>query len=100
MNKLKVGLLGKRGLVGQAYEKLLKDHPYFELTFAPLREELENTKRAKDCALVFSGADFISISYGHCDLFTRRQFCNGGNNSFKPISRALEVGAWVYSYSR
>ncbi|MDJ0651699.1 MAG: aspartate-semialdehyde dehydrogenase [Simkaniaceae bacterium] len=54
MSKLKVGLLGKRGLVGQTYEKLLKDHPYFELIFAPLRKELGTLEKGKVCDLIFS----------------------------------------------
>ncbi|MEM8727647.1 MAG: aspartate-semialdehyde dehydrogenase [Chlamydiota bacterium] len=54
MSKLKVGLLGKRGLVGQTYERLLKDHPYFELIFAPSREELGDIEKGKGCDLIFS----------------------------------------------
>lgn len=54
MNKLKVGLLGKKGLVGQTYEKLLKNHPCFELVFAPLREELKNIEKGEVCDLIFS----------------------------------------------
>ncbi|MDN3509112.1 MAG: aspartate-semialdehyde dehydrogenase [Candidatus Neptunochlamydia sp.] len=54
MSKLNVGLLGKRGLVGQTYEKLLRSHPYFELVFAPLREELGNIEKGKVCDLIFS----------------------------------------------
>ena len=54
MSKLKVGLLGKGGLVGQTYEKLLKDHPYFELGFAPARGELDQIEKGRDCPLIFS----------------------------------------------
>lgn len=54
MNKLGVGLLGTRGLVGKTYKKLLKDHPFFELIFAPKREELRNIEKAKGCVLIFS----------------------------------------------
>jgi N-acetyl-gamma-glutamylphosphate reductase len=31
-NKISVGLLGATGAVGQKFVKLLKDHPWFELT--------------------------------------------------------------------
>jgi len=54
MRKLKVGLLGKGGLVGRTYEKLLEKHPYFKLVFAPVREELEKVEKSKDCDLIFS----------------------------------------------
>lgn len=32
MNKLKVGLIGGTGMVGQRFACLLKDHPWFEVT--------------------------------------------------------------------
>ena len=32
-NKIKVGVLGATGMVGQRYVYLLKDHPWFEVTF-------------------------------------------------------------------
>lgn len=54
MSKLKVGILGSSGLVGQQYVELLKDHPYFELAFAPSREECMEVEKAKGCALIFS----------------------------------------------
>ncbi|QVL56781.1 MAG: aspartate-semialdehyde dehydrogenase [Simkaniaceae bacterium] len=54
MSKLGVGLLGKSGLVGKTYEKLLADHPFFELIYAPKREELGNIEKAKGCVLIFS----------------------------------------------
>jgi aspartate-semialdehyde dehydrogenase len=54
MSKLKVGLLGSSGLVGQKYIELLKDHPYFELSYVPLREECVQVEKAKGCALIFS----------------------------------------------
>ena len=31
-NKLKVGILGGTGMVGQRFVALLEDHPFFELT--------------------------------------------------------------------
>ena len=54
MTRFKVGLLGGSGRVGQMYQVLLKDHPFFELTFTPKREELEDVEKAKGCALIFS----------------------------------------------
>ncbi len=33
MNKIKVGVLGATGMVGQRYIKLLEDHPWFEVTY-------------------------------------------------------------------
>lgn len=54
MSKLKVGLLGSSGLVGEEYRKRLTSHPYFELVFAPKRETLFDVDRAKECALIFS----------------------------------------------
>jgi len=32
MGKIKVGILGATGLVGQTFIYLLKDHPWFEIT--------------------------------------------------------------------
>ena len=32
MNKIKVGILGATGAVGQRFVQLLENHPYFELT--------------------------------------------------------------------
>ncbi|MCP5506542.1 MAG: aspartate-semialdehyde dehydrogenase [Chlamydiales bacterium] len=54
MSKLRVGLLGSTGLVGQSYVKLLKGHPYFELSFIPMRDECAQVEKAKGCALIFS----------------------------------------------
>ena len=54
MKKLKVGLLGRGGLVGQIYQQLLKNHPLFELTFAPQKEEMGQIEKGRDCALIFS----------------------------------------------
>ena len=54
MGRLKVGLLGKGGLVGQMYQQRLKDHPLFQLTFAPTKKEIDQLERAKECALIFS----------------------------------------------
>lgn len=54
MSKLRVGLLGSRGLVGERYIELLKEHPYFELAFIPSREESMQVEKAKGCALIFS----------------------------------------------
>ncbi len=54
MDKLPVGLLGGRGLVGQTYVKLLQKHPLFELIFMPKREELADVEKARGCALIFS----------------------------------------------
>ena len=33
MNKIKVGVLGATGMVGQRYIKLLENHPWFEVTY-------------------------------------------------------------------
>jgi len=33
MNKIPVGVLGATGMVGQRYIYLLKDHPWFEVTY-------------------------------------------------------------------
>ena len=33
MNKIKVGVLGATGMVGQRYVKLLENHPWFEVTY-------------------------------------------------------------------
>lgn len=33
MNKIKVGVLGATGMVGQNYLRLLEDHPWFEVTY-------------------------------------------------------------------
>ena len=32
MNKLKVGIIGATGMVGQRFIMLLNEHPYFEIT--------------------------------------------------------------------
>ena len=34
MSKIKVGVLGATGMVGQNYITLLKDHPWFEVAYA------------------------------------------------------------------
>lgn len=51
MKKIPVGLLGSTGQVGQQYQKLLANHPWFELQILAQIDDLEN---AKKCALVFS----------------------------------------------
>ena len=33
MEKIKVGVLGATGMVGQRYIKLLENHPWFEVTY-------------------------------------------------------------------
>ena len=33
MNKIKVGVIGATGMVGQNYLRLLADHPWFEVTY-------------------------------------------------------------------
>ena len=53
MSKLKVGLLGGSGAVGQTYQKLLRDHPYFDLVYMPTREVLGCIEQAKGCELFF-----------------------------------------------
>ena len=52
ISKFKVGLLGRQGVVGQMYEKLLENHPNFELVFAPLRDNLADVNQSLD--FVFS----------------------------------------------
>ena len=57
MKKIPVGILGASGLVGQNYLKLLKNHPFFEVTFQPssktsLNEALKEAKGK--CRLIFS----------------------------------------------
>ena len=38
MDKLKVGILGATGMVGQSYITLLENHPWFEITFLAASE--------------------------------------------------------------
>lgn len=33
MSKIKVGVIGATGMVGQNYLRLLADHPWFEVTY-------------------------------------------------------------------
>ena len=82
-NKIKVGVLGATGAVGQKFVTLLEDHPWFELTelaasdrsagksykdaalwrqYKPIPERLKATKVKPcepnlDCRVVFSGLD-------------------------------------------
>ena len=82
-NKIKVGVLGATGAVGQKFVTLLEDHPWFELTelaasdrssgksykeatvwrqYRPIPERLKATKvkpcePTLDCRVVFSGLD-------------------------------------------
>lgn len=82
-NKIKVGVLGATGAVGQKFVTLLEDHPWFELTelaasdrsagksykeaavwrqYKPIPERLKDTKVKPcepnlDCRVVFSGLD-------------------------------------------
>jgi aspartate-semialdehyde dehydrogenase len=82
-NKIKVGVLGATGAVGQKFVTLLEDHPWFELTelaasdrsagksykeaavwrqYKPIPERLKATKvkpcePTLDCRVVFSGLD-------------------------------------------
>lgn len=68
MGKIGVGLLGKNGLVGKTYQSLLTNHPFFELKFAPNREELGNLEKARGCTFIFSalpkeGAEIYDVLY-------------------------------------
>jgi len=82
-NKIKVGVLGATGAVGQKFVTLLEDHPWFELTelaasdrsvgksykeaavwrqYKPIPERLKATKvkpcePTLDCRVIFSGLD-------------------------------------------
>ncbi|HMG32626.1 MAG TPA: aspartate-semialdehyde dehydrogenase [Blastocatellia bacterium] len=82
-NKVKVGVLGATGAVGQKFVKLLENHPWFELTelaasdrssgkaykdatvwrqYTPIPERLRNEmvkpcEPTLDCQVVFSGLD-------------------------------------------
>src|SRR5215813_3186489 len=81
--KIKVGVLGATGAVGQKFVTLLEDHPWFELTelaasdrsagktykdatawrqYKPIPEQLKNQavkacEPGLDCRIVFSGLD-------------------------------------------
>ena len=46
MKKIKVGVLGATGAVGQLYIHLLRDHPWFEVTFLAASKESENYRIA------------------------------------------------------
>ena len=47
MNKLKVGILGATGMVGQRFIQLLENHPWFEVVViaASPQSSGKNTKR-------------------------------------------------------
>ena len=55
MRRIGVGILGATGHVGQQYQRLLKDHPWFEVTFLASSKNAEDVATAKkSCSFVFS----------------------------------------------
>lgn len=80
MRKIKVGLLGATGMVGQTYLDLLKDHPFFELTFVAgsnrfvgqhLSSALENKTHRKYSnlpPLQMHSVDAIDLAQKNCEI--------------------------------
>ena len=60
MRKLRVGILGATGIVGQHYVHLLKDHPFFEVTFLAASKDSAGKSYAE--ALAVKGRGFDSTS--------------------------------------
>ena len=54
MNKIKAGILGATGMVGQRFVELLQEHPWFEITELAASESSENGEYAMgSCAQHF-----------------------------------------------
>ena len=61
-SKIKVGVLGATGMVGQRYIKLLEDHPWFEVTYvaaSPRSAGKVTTPSKKSKALLNTLTSFI-----------------------------------------
>ena len=50
MEKLKVGILGATGMVGQRFATLLENHPWFELTCLAASPRSMGTSSVQRCA--------------------------------------------------
>jgi aspartate-semialdehyde dehydrogenase len=82
MNKLRVGILGATGLVGQHYVRLLQDHPLFTLSF--LTASNESVGKSYETALKDKGQGIEFVP----DLFV---------NGIGEIERAQELCDFVFS---
>ena len=94
--KLKVGILGGTGMVGQRFISLLENHPWFEVTTiaasprsagktyeqavgdrwkmdTPMPEAVKNivVMNVNEVEQVASQVDFVSVSYTHLTLPTK-----------------------------
>ncbi len=55
VEKIPVGILGGRGVLGEHYRALLEEHPWFELVFCPSSANLDKIEEASStCQLIFS----------------------------------------------
>ena len=83
MDKIKVGILGATGMIGQNYIRLLADHPWFEINYVAASPGTSG-KRYKDAVsgrwhmrtqipdnvkdLIVGDANEVSRAVGHCSL--------------------------------
>ncbi|MCX6694869.1 MAG: aspartate-semialdehyde dehydrogenase [Candidatus Altiarchaeota archaeon] len=83
MAKLKVGVLGATGMVGQNYVRLLENHPWFEVSFVAASEKSAGKKYADSVAgrwhmptgipnavqgLMVEDANKVDKAVGRCDF--------------------------------
>ncbi len=55
VEKIPVGILGGRGVLGEHYRMLLEEHPWFELIYCPTSDNLDKIEEASStCQLIFS----------------------------------------------
>jgi len=109
MNKIKVGVLGATGAVGQRFVQLLEDHPYFELTTLAASDRSAG-KLYKDACTWYLGADMPSYAKDKKVVLTDpKQFPKDVKIIFSamPAENALEVegafakaGCYVFSKTK
>jgi len=83
VNKLRVGVLGATGMVGQQYIRLLENHPWFEVTYVAASPNSAGKKYvdavkgrwnmitpipASVANLMVEDANFVSKAVGKCDF--------------------------------
>ena len=83
MKKMKVGVIGGTGMVGQNYVRLLRDHPWFEVTYIAASPRSAGKRYAEAVsgrwlmpepipeqinALVVQDANLVESAKGKCEL--------------------------------
>ncbi len=68
MKKLRVGILGGTGIIGQQYVQLLQNHPWFEVSFIAASLQSQNRLYSEFLPLKIHSIEAISEAKKECDF--------------------------------